>query len=52
LADLPGQLREQQAYQVKVFHYPLAQWHTNRTAVLASLPKQIAAAANLIQFNQ
>ena len=52
LADLPGQLREQQAYQVKVFHYPLAQWHTNRTAVLASLPKQIAAAANFIQFNQ
>ncbi|QBL09880.1 UDP-4-amino-4,6-dideoxy-N-acetyl-beta-L-altrosamine N-acetyltransferase [Rheinheimera sp. D18] len=50
--DLPGKLRDNATYQVKVFHYPLAAWRANRDAVLARLPKQIAAAASFIQFTQ
>lgn len=52
LSDLPGKFRDNQPYQVNVFHYPLADWRANRNAVLASLPKQIAAAASFIQFTQ
>lgn len=52
LPDLPGKLRDNQPYQVKVFHYPLADWRANRDTVLARLPKQIAAAAGFIQFTQ
>ena len=50
--DLPGKLRGNEAYQVKVFHYPLADWRANRDEVLKRLPKQIGAAAAFIQFNQ
>ncbi|MDR6983932.1 UDP-4-amino-4,6-dideoxy-N-acetyl-beta-L-altrosamine N-acetyltransferase [Rheinheimera pacifica] len=52
LPDLPGKLRDNQLYQVKAFHYPLADWRANRDAVLTRLPKQIAAAASFIQFTQ
>lgn len=50
LPDLPGKHRDHQPYQVKVFHYPLADWRINRSTILARLPKQIAAAAHLIEF--
>ena len=52
LPDLAGKHRDNQPYQVKAFHYPLADWRANRDAVLARLPKQIAAAASFIQFTQ
>lgn len=52
LPDLPGQQRDNQPYQVKVFSYALANWRANRAALLARLPKQIGAAAKFIQFTQ
>jgi UDP-4-amino-4,6-dideoxy-N-acetyl-beta-L-altrosamine N-acetyltransferase len=51
LPDRPGKARDGELYSVNVFEYALATWRANRTAVLARLPKQIAAAADRIQFN-
>lgn len=48
--DKPGATRENEAYQVKVFEYPVTAWCQNREAILAKLPKQIAAAAARIKF--
>lgn len=50
MPEKPGATRENEAYQVKVFTYPLTAWRINREAILAKLPKQIAAAAARIQF--
>ena len=50
MPDKPGATREHEAYQVKVFEYPLSAWRNNREAILAKLPKQIAAAAARIKF--
>lgn len=35
---------------VKVFHYKTADWRAQRSHILAKLPKQIAAAADFIHF--
>lgn len=50
LPDRPGQMRNDEPYVVNVFSYELDEWRKNRTRVLARLPKQICAAADLIQF--
>lgn len=50
-ADRPGAVRDNQPYEVKVFHYPLAEWRSNRDSILARLPKQISAAAARIHFD-
>ncbi len=51
LADKPGSSRDEAAFVVNTFQYPLEQWRANRNAVLQKLPKQIAAAAQHIGFN-
>lgn len=50
LPDRPGQMRNDEPYVVNVFSYELDEWRKNRIRVLARLPKQICAAADLIQF--
>lgn len=45
-------VRNNQAYKVMTFNYQLANWRENRSNILAKLPKQIVAAANLIEFKQ
>ena len=50
MPDKPGAVRDNEAYQVKVFAYPLSLWRNKRDAILAKLPKQIAAAAVRIKF--
>lgn len=44
--------RNNEPYTIKSFKYPLADWLKNRGKILAKLPKQIVAAANLIEFKQ
>ena len=50
MPDKPGAVRDHEAYQVKVFEYPLSLWRNKRDAILAKLPKQIVAAAARIKF--
>lgn len=50
LPERPGQMRNDEPYVVNVFSYELDEWRKNRIRVLARLPKQICAAADLIQF--
>lgn len=42
--------RTDKPYDVLIFKYQLSDWNRQRTAVLARLPRQIAAAADLITF--